>query len=117
MRTQQATERERGRVKEPRTGTRKDRRRGERRRASQKRLRQEKRGPRATLWLTLGALPSAAEQKETSPQEGSLFQERAGRFQLLGADQYSSPASWLTSSPLSLPDLLRPTKKSYDQPR
>lgn len=49
-----AGDRERGRVKEPQE-TRKDGRSGERRRASQKRLKQEKRGPRATAWLTRSA--------------------------------------------------------------
>ena len=50
--------------------------------------------------------PSKTEQNETSLPEGALFQESAGMFQLLGADQYPSPPSWLTSPFLSLPDLV-----------
>lgn len=64
------------------------------------RLRQEKRGPRATPWLTLGVPPSASERDFS-------LRGRSLSGACWDVDQYASPASWLTSSPLSLPDLLR----------
>lgn len=71
MRTQQATEREEG----SRSRRRQERTEewGERRRGIIKRLKQEKRGPRATAWLTSERFPSAAEQNEASPRERARF--------------------------------------------